>query len=331
MSVQYYDLPNFFNFETAEKRASGVGMVTTDGMWEPNPDNDYKNEDIKILGFCDRSYLSIAIKWYQRLDALGYVEHYIVAHDELAYNQLTRDNYRVLPCIIENPDYTHRTKVLWQQIMSARLTFTRDLLMNGTHVLVTDVDNIFSRYVPLYGFLEQGYDAFHSYEMRYPTDIHEESGFVICSGHQFLRSSPGSLRFIDLVVQKCKYSKCDDQIVYNIVFSRDLKIKWNGIEKPDHERALRINATGENANLLVESVSGTSTVTNHTIKIWDRDFAWRLAGGIPEHCPSIYNWVAMPTKLDPSVREAGRSKIDQKIAAFDVWDKLCRFPRLRIG
>lgn len=70
MSVQYYDLPNFFNFETAEKRASGVGMVTTDGMWEPNPDNDYKNEDIKILGFCDRSYLSIAIKWYQRLDAL---------------------------------------------------------------------------------------------------------------------------------------------------------------------------------------------------------------------------------------------------------------------
>ena len=161
--------------------------------------------------------------------------------------------------------------------MSARLTFTRDLLMNGTHVLVTDVDNIFSRYVPLYGFLEQGYDAFHSYEMRYPTDIHEESGFVICSGHQFLRSSPGSLRFIDLVVQKCKYSKCDDQIVYNIVFSRDLKIKWNGIEKPDHERALRINATGENANLLVESVSGTSTVTNHTIKIWDRDFAWRVS------------------------------------------------------
>ena len=35
--------------------------------------------------------------------------------------------------------------------MSARLRLTRDLLRNGTHLLVTDVDNVFSRHVPLRG------------------------------------------------------------------------------------------------------------------------------------------------------------------------------------
>ena len=59
---------------------------------------------------------------------------------------------------------------------------------------------------------------------------------------------------------------------------------------PNHARALRINATGddgsspekqtnkaENNDLLVESATGRSRVTNHTIKIWDRDFAWRVS------------------------------------------------------
>ena len=45
--------------------------------------------------------------------------------------------------------------------MSARLHLTQELLKNGTHLLITDVDNVFSRYVPLSGFLEEGYDVYH--------------------------------------------------------------------------------------------------------------------------------------------------------------------------
>ncbi len=45
--------------------------------------------------------------------------------------------------------------------MSARLHLTQELLKNGTHLLITDVDNVFSRYVPLTGFLEEGYDVYH--------------------------------------------------------------------------------------------------------------------------------------------------------------------------
>jgi len=314
---------------------SGVGLVTTDGLWGGDSDSitlmneRYKDEDIKILGFSDRNYLPIARVWYSRMTMLGYTEHHIVAHDEMTYNALHSENLRVIPCFIANPDYGHPVRGLWQQIMSARLHLTIDILRNGTHVLITDIDNIFSRHVPLVGFLEEGYDVYHAYEMRYPQSIYNEFGFVVCSGHQFLRSSPATLEFMKLVMKRCKGSKCDDQVTYNKVFFYDLDIEWDGldvgVDSPNDVRgALRVNTThAENTNLLVESVTGRSRVTNHTVKIWDRDFAWRLAGAIPEWCPSENNWLGMPTKLDDSLTGAG-NKIHKKIAAFQVWDTHCR-------
>jgi hypothetical protein len=169
-------------------------------------------------------------------------------------------------------------------IMSARLRLTRDLLLNGTHLLVTDVDNVFSRHVPLRGFLAEGYDAYHAYEMRYPTHVHKAEGLVVCSGHQFLRASPATLRFLDLVLAACGGDdKCNDQVTYNVVIFQQLEVEWDGgIGHPNRTGALRVNATpgAENANLMVESVTGRSPVTNHTIKIWDRDFAWRVSLGM---------------------------------------------------
>ena len=98
------------------------------------------------------------------------------------------------------------------------------------------------------------------------------------SGHQFLKASPETLRFMDLIHKRCPYGKCDDQVTYNYAFHLDLKVEWDGIDNPNHAGALRINSTHvENTGLLVESVTGRSRVTNHTIKIWDRDFAWRVS------------------------------------------------------
>lgn len=143
---------------------------------------------------------------------------------------------------------------------------------------MTDVDNVYSRHVPLHGFLDEGYDVYHSYEMWYPTDIASKFGFVVNGGHIFLRSSPETIRFMELVIKNCD-GKCDDQVAYNRVFFYDLNVTWDGgIGTPNHARALRINAPHtENDGLLVQSVTGRSSITNHTIKIWDRDFAWRVS------------------------------------------------------
>jgi hypothetical protein len=86
---------------------SGVGLVTTDGQWDISPDVSAKY-DVKILGFTDSTYLPIAKVWYDRLTKLGYNEHYIGAHDKAAYDNLIRQNYRVLPCFIDSPQLGNR-------------------------------------------------------------------------------------------------------------------------------------------------------------------------------------------------------------------------------
>mmetsp|Transcript_3918 Transcript_3918/g.8749 ORF Transcript_3918/g.8749 Transcript_3918/m.8749 type:complete len:554 (-) Transcript_3918:2494-4155(-) len=320
---------------------SGVGLVTTDGQWG-NIDmttSDERNVGIKILGFTDWKYLHIAKVWYKRLNQLGYTEHFLAAHDEQTFQFLKSNNYRTIPCFIENPQYDKPVKGLWQQIMSARLRVTMALLKGGASLLISDVDNVFSRYVDLKGLLEEGYDVFHAYEMRYPVSIFKEFGFVVCSGFQFLRSSPRTIKFLELVLSRCRGKKCDDQVTYNEVFFRDLDIEWhhpnnynNEINKqdgkfrsfgPNHEGALRITSNNtENDGLLVEGATGISRVTNHTIKIWDRDFAWRLAGDLPEKCPSLNNWVGMPTKIPAEVSGKGQ-KIRKKIELFKIWDEYC--------
>ena len=56
---------------------SGVGLVTTDGMWGNETAYKYTNEEIKILGFTDKYYLPIARLWYNRLTALVRTNHII--------------------------------------------------------------------------------------------------------------------------------------------------------------------------------------------------------------------------------------------------------------
>ena len=173
--------------------------------------------------------------------------------------------------------------------MSTRIHFTMDMLKNGTHVLVTDIDNIFNRYVPLHGFLEEGFDVYHAYEMKFPKHFYFRNRFVVCGGHSFFRASPETMRYMEFVLNDCDSDKCNDQVVLNRVLFNSLDVKWDNGD-PNHARALRINATGddgsspekqrnkaENNYLLVESATGRSRVTNHTIKIWDRDFAWRVS------------------------------------------------------
>eukprot|EP00984_Skeletonema_dohrnii_P024076 scaffold13188_cov114-Skeletonema_dohrnii-CCMP3373.AAC.9 len=280
---------------STQQLTSGVGLVTTDGQWDISPDHNH--HDIKILGFADTNYAPIAKVWYNRLTKLGYKEHYIGAYDKELYDDLISQNYRVLPCFIDNPDYERRSECGYvqsscaydvMQMWASRVKFVRDMVKNGTHVLLTDVDAVFSRHVDPVGFVEEGYDVYHAYEMRYPKKVYHDHGFVINGGQHFFRSSEATLRFLDMAANRC-VEKCDDQVMYNHLFW-SLDIEWDGGDPPSHTGAMRVANHELDNGLLVKSATGRSRVTNHTIKIWDRDFAWRLSGGIPEQCPSKNNW-----------------------------------------
>ena len=66
-STMAWELP-FHPLLADEYMKSGVGLVTKDGTWEES--NRHHEHDIKILGFTDMKYVSIAKVWYERLSAL---------------------------------------------------------------------------------------------------------------------------------------------------------------------------------------------------------------------------------------------------------------------
>ncbi len=308
--------------ESASSTKSGAGVLTNDVL------RSTTNNDIKIIAFADKHYVALAKVWYERLSSLGYTEHYIVCVDDKSYKKLAKENYRLIQRYITNPDYAHPVVGFGRQLYSLRLQFTLEMLQNGTHVLVTDVDNIFNRYVPLAGFLEEGFDIMHAYEMKYPTNIFLKKGFVVCAGHQFIRSTPASISYLrDEVLGDCfKANNCDDQVRYNIALHK-LRIKWNN--NPLGKDRIKISSNlEENEGLLVEELNGRATLGDNIklkIKIWDRDFCWRLSNDLPEKCPSIENnWVAMPTKIDEHISDKRLNKVWKKIETFKVWDHLCR-------
>lgn len=288
------------------------------------------SEDIKIIAFTDSHYVALAKVWYKRLSSLGYTEHYIVCVDEKSYKKLSIEdnNYRLIQRYIIDPDYARPIVGFSRQLYSLRLQFTLEMLQDGTHVLLTDLDNIFNTYVPLVRFLEEQTDIIHAYEMKYPTNLYQQNGFVVCAGHQFLRASPATIAYLrDEVLGDCfKVNNCDDQVRYNIALS-NLQMRWD--PEPTGDDRLKISSNNpENDGLLVEGLTGSALLANDTlrIKIWERNFAWRLrANDIPEKCPpKDTNWVAMPTVTDEHVGDKRMNKVWKKIEMFRVWDDLCR-------
>ena len=291
------------------------------------PKNTPSADDIKIIAFADKHYVALAKVWYERLSSLGYNTHYIVCVDDHSFKKLSQGNYRLIQRYVTNPDYAHPVVGFGRQLYSLRLQFTLEMLQNGTHVLVTDVDNIFNRYISLAAILKEPFHLFHAYEMKYPTYLFQERGFVVCAGHQFLRSSPATISYLrDEVLADCfKTSTCDDQVRYNVALHK-LNVNWN--KNPFGEDRIKISSNNtENDGLLVEELQGTTHNMGDSklrIKIWNRDFAWRLSNDLPEKCPSKDNWVSMPTKIEEHITEKRFNKVWKKIETFRVWDDLCR-------
>jgi len=151
--------------------------------------------------------------------------------------------------------------------------------------------------------------------------VFEQLGFVVCSGHQWLRATNATIHFLQLVLEQCRnHATCDDQVAYNLAILNTAHIKWD--PEPNRSDAPRIEGHGQMHGLLIEQLTGQSRVTNHTIKIWDRDFATRWLGD-PDICPSLSrNWVAMPTQM-PSVTAKAKNKIQAKMMQMDAWIELC--------
>ena len=292
----------------------------------------------KIVAFCNYNYRSVALTWYQRMTRLGYTSHVIVATDEPMVEFLQQQSssismrYEValrleLPPQRANLKKTKRDTAVLQLLMAVRWRYLVSQLEQGIHILLTDVDNIFSRYIDVDAtFLEpvndkHRVDVWHAYATKFPPSVFASQGFVVCSGMSWWRASPQALAFAKIIHGKCG-DLCDDQRVLNQVMSNGQVLGMNWEITPEVTGSRLSNETEPVpgfVGLYQAPMFGVSNVTGHRAGIWSRDFAYRGLVN-PQRCPKL-NWVSMPILDNPS---RSRSWLIKK-NSFDDWDRNCPY------
>jgi Nucleotide-diphospho-sugar transferase len=287
---------------------------------------------IKMIAISNHKYHEVAFAWYDRMQELGYTEHVIVATDNTTVAVLSGSaagdddksparrhrNYEVwlTPPLSEEerklPVQTQRRNEQ-HKMFGWRWHYILEQLRSGYSILLTDVDNIFVRYVPLQSFL--GYDVIHAYSTPWPEETFRKIGLNVCGGMVWLQATGPTILYVERIVETCGVM-CDDQILINRMLAFDLNVTWD-------EPVVRMRANhsqGKFTGLSYKERTGQSQVTGHTIKIWPMDFAYR-GPMFPDVCPGPKNWVAMP---EDHGRGLTRNTIHQhKLTFFATWAKHC--------
>ena len=290
----------------------------------------------KIVTFADVRFKFVVQKWYHRLSELGYTTHTIVAADYETYQYFvdlnaakrsqqrqpqrnggdhTNDNsehgnddsdpnyyYRVEH--IGGPDCTYqyfnnRNQVYRRRIFASRWPYILSQLRNRTHVLLTDADNQYHRYLPMSELETSPYDIYHAFESgipSHPPEVYAHWGFTICGGMSWLRSTPSVVSLVTEQARRCNCVNqtcactCDDQVVLNELQLHH-NIQW---DRPTRSSSSPSSSSSSDRSFLWDGLTGTCQTTGSRIRVWDKHTAYR--GPIPEnrsHCPR-HSWVTMP-------------------------------------
>jgi hypothetical protein len=220
----------------------------------------------------------------------------------------------MLPEKFLSEPYSTKMRMEVELIFAHRWVYMLKQLQAGNHVLITDVDNIFSKYHAMSTMELSEYDVFHALEAKYPTKVFDAQGFTFCGGMGWFRSSPSTIQLIQQIVDRCG-DICDDQIILNYIMAFGMSMEWNITA---WHRSFQTNSTTAVLDgLMVKGFTGMSMKTGHKGMVWDREFAYRGEND-PKVCP-VNNWVSMPF-----VVSRGRwEKAITKLNSYDIWDNSC--------
>mmetsp|Transcript_29127 Transcript_29127/g.58184 ORF Transcript_29127/g.58184 Transcript_29127/m.58184 type:complete len:430 (-) Transcript_29127:1257-2546(-) len=297
----------------------------------------------KIVAITDSQYSQIALSWHRKLTSLGYTTHTIAAADDDSLTYLrSQTNISVEPLLHPQssgwPVARGKPQELRRRIFATRWVYILGQLKLGNHILLTDADNIFVRYMPLEVMEDSEYDVFHAHCGDFPIRF-LSMGFVVCGGMAWLRSSEGTVRYVASILEQCgwggmdedaedgdggagdgmmmkaKAARCDDQQVVNSkFFFNSLNYTWD--EEETRPRLEQGFWKGES--------SGRSLVTGHRFKLWSVDMCYRgPVNGTFGRCPDAnVNWVAMPTNTMTSEKQLDKVR-DRKLRV-EQWFRFCR-------
>uniref|UniRef100_A0A7S2Y3Q1 Nucleotide-diphospho-sugar transferase domain-containing protein n=1 Tax=Entomoneis paludosa TaxID=265537 RepID=A0A7S2Y3Q1_9STRA len=313
-----------------------VGPATTPNSSQGHPVSNPNNtsalmhldntENYKILGFTDEFYLPHAIRWFQEMtqNPLSYPTRNVVvaAMNPSTLHQLRAQNITAQPCGFQEEDGSAdstgpRVKSMTRRrrLFAARWHCVLEELKKGVNIVLTDVDNHFTRHVPIVQSFSH-WNVMHAYSNGYPLNVQAAIGFTICGGMSWLQAHPATIQYVQMIVNRCG-SGCDDQVVMNSMMADPsiLQIEWTvdpvALVEHDPNRILShhgpsfVNSTNTSNKNTASTTSnwkepyaaqyGQSKVTGHSVYIWNREFAYRgPLEATPCPRPSE-NWVAMPS------------------------------------
>jgi len=192
----------------------------------PNSNSTAITRNTKIAGIADINYAPIAHDWRRHLISLGYPSHQVVvvAADDatLAYFQ-QRNVTAVEPILhpqssdwpVSNPSM--KGQIRRRRIFATRWVYVLHQLRAGYSVLLTDVDNIFVRYLDTAELEKSGYDVYHAYCHNFPIRF-LSMGFTVCGGMVWLRGNTDTnnnsekkrdgpaVRYVLSILQQCQWS-----------------------------------------------------------------------------------------------------------------------------
>jgi hypothetical protein len=284
----------------------------------------------KIVAFCDNNYRSVGVKWYERMTRLGYTTHVIIATDLQLKSYLTDKNIRVevalpepIPAKFMHMKKFRQNRVRLELLFAVRWKYLLVQLKEGNHhILLTDVDNIFSRFIDIQKEIETKdltVDVWHAYATKFPAKNFAQLGFTVCGGMSWWRNSRPAIHFAELIHEKCGIL-CDDQrVLNNLLLDPGMKMTWHWTPAIQNSRISNHTTIDERLIGLPQlGITGKSNTTGHKTRVWDRDFAYRGLI-LSKDCP-ISNWVSMPIVTAQSRTKNWIAKLE----SFDIWDKACR-------
>jgi len=291
------------------------------------------------------------MRWYDRLELLGYDQHVIVCVQPQAFQTFQtkfssyRVEYRPLPkpddaldsLPLTDPNHGARMRERVEMLFALRWRYLYEHLKRGIPVLITDVDNFWNRYYPLAQLENSHYDVFHALETKHPVEIFEKQGFVVNGGFAWLKPTPRTFQYMENILHRCGV-RCDDQVIINEVLANEMNMTWsmsilsrttqmeenqqthdNRVSEEFYERLLGLVQEGFDgySNNVISSNNNGTNLSKLRIKIWSRAFCYRGRND-PQPCPHD-NWVSMPF-IAMTRRHQGPRR---KLQAFDIWDNTC--------
>lgn len=161
---------------------------------------------IKIVTFCNKSYIPVLKNWYLALQKIGLEQHALV----ITLDDETRD-------AIDFCDTLHRPIEVEEQnfggLWQHRLEVLNDLLQLHDEIIHSDADAVWLRN-PLPMISSLNANIVFTQGTVWPHDVHALYGVVLCCGLFYLNNSPQAKQFVAQIKERVINDK-DDQVSVN--------------------------------------------------------------------------------------------------------------------